>query len=459
MKKLAIFLLVVATTISAIAQNQQPAKSAPKQADSEQSAPNGKPTPTAKKEGNLTTYKAFIYTSSDLAEDIQKESIRSLRRGGIADAALLAAKGLAGGYVTSFLDLGVNAIASLVTRSSRQKAEWEEMIAKENSWTTTLGTITEVNDFYKETSFSGAMDPAGMKFDGIGCLRTEGSDTVFYVSCHIDRTKLHRIVDHSKFELVLDTLIISPTRSNLPNTSLDIPFSFEERRNFMFSMNIKLTSSWINYVTQIQNDEELGTFTINVPVDQDNLDKNGFLRYVRNENEPSRYQVEGESFIVPRSYMGYRDQEGGYKDSWGTGQYKLSIELKETCDITDEMRENWKQDRKRREKMQPKKNFFDTAWQTIAHQEWDEISQTWIVTILQGPASVISSDFNAKIGLPTTTQTGAAGAKQGQGGGQAQGSQQPQGGQQPSATQGGHAPQQSGQQPQGGQPEGGPQPH
>lgn len=36
-----------------------------------------------------------------------------------------------------------------------------------------------MNDFYKETSFDGALDPKGMRFDGIGCLRKEGNDTVF----------------------------------------------------------------------------------------------------------------------------------------------------------------------------------------------------------------------------------------------------------------------------------------
>lgn len=69
-----------------------------------------------------------------------------------------------------------------------------------------------------------------MKFDGIGCLRKEGNDTVFYISCHIDRNKINRIINHSKFELALDTLIICPTRSNLPNSVLNIPFHLKKER-------------------------------------------------------------------------------------------------------------------------------------------------------------------------------------------------------------------------------------
>ena len=409
MKKSVILLFALFIAIAGVA---QPQKSV------------GQSTPQDK---NVSTYKTVIYTSDDLSDEIQRES--NAHRGAILDAGIAAAQGLAGGYVTSFIDLGVNAIASLITRNSRQKAEWEEMVKKENQWSMKLGTLSEVNDFYDGTSSAGAMDPQGMRFDGIGCLRTEGADTVFYVSCHIDRRKISRIINHSKFELVLDTLIISPTRSNLPNTVLDLPFSFEERRNFNFAMNIKLSSSWMTELAELQKDQELGEFTINIPVDQRTLDKNGYLRYVRNEGEEPQYKVVGESFIVPRSFMGKRDENGEYYNSWGTGEYKLDIELKETCDITDQYRENWKKDRKSREKMSPKKGFMESAWQEIKSQKWDEMSQTWVITILKGPANVISSDINTRLGFvaPTATQAAAGGKAQGTSGG-AQSQGQPQGG-------------------------------
>ena len=308
-------------------------------------------------------------------------------------------KGIASGYVTSFIDLGVNAIASLVTRNSRLKQEWEDMVQAENVYKTTLGTVSEVNDFYDNISFDGAMDPAGMRFDGIGCLRKEGQDTVFYISCHIDRSKIDRIINHSKFELALDTLIISPMHSNLPNSPLDLPFSFAERQNFTLSMDMTLTSSWMNEIVMLQKDQVLGEFNITIPVDPSMLDNDGFLRYVRKKNEAPAYKVVGESFIIPRSYMGYRGKDGRYKNSWGTGEYKLSIVLKETCEVTDAYRENWKKDRKRRKKMQPKEDFMDATWQMISNQRWDELSQSWIITTLQAPAKIITKDVIDKLGL------------------------------------------------------------
>lgn len=349
-------------------------------------------------------FKTFIYTSNDLGEEIARHSELVNRKdrgylGDLLNASKESLKGIASGYVTSFIDLGVNAIGSLLTRNARLKEEWEETVKAENIYKTKISTVSEINDFYKEASFEGAMDPKGMRFDGIGCLRLEDNDTVFYLSCHIDRSKIDRIVKHSKFELVLDTLIVSPTHSNLPNTYLDLPYSFAERDNFTLSMNIKLISSWMNEIVQLQKNQELGAFVLNVPVDPEELDEKGFLRYVRNRDDEPVYKIVGESFIVPRSYMGYRDKDDNYKNIWGTGEYKLEIELKETCDVTEQYRENWKKDRKRRKKLMEKESIWENGWQTISNQRWDELAQSWVITTLQAPAGIITKDVIDKLGL------------------------------------------------------------
>lgn len=138
---------------------------------------------------------------------------------------------------------------------------------------------------------------------------------------------------------------------------------------------------------------------LNVPVDPEELDEKGFLRYVRNRNEEPTYKIVGESFIVPRSYMGYRDKDDNYKNIWGTGEYKLEIELKETCDVTEQYRENWKKDRKRRKKLMEKESIWENGWQTISNQRWDELAQSWVITTLQAPAGIITKDVIDKLGL------------------------------------------------------------
>lgn len=348
-------------------------------------------------------YKTFIYTSENLADDIQRINDKQddTRRFDIdlLNATLGASKGIGSGYISTFIDMGVNALGNLITRNARQKKEWEDMVRDENVWSTKISSIQDVKDFYRKPSTAGALDPLNMNFDGIGCLRMEGQDTVFFISCHIDRSKLQRIVNHSKFELVLDTLILSPLHSNLPNTQLPLKFSFDERKDFNLSMNIKLTSSWFTDAIELHNDAQLGEFNINIPVSKNDVNENGFLKYVRQESEQPKYTIIGESFIVPRSYMGYRDSNGRYKNIWGTGQYKLDIELKETCDITPEYRASWKSDRKKRKKMMPKTNFFSGVWQTISSQEWDEITKSWVITTISAPANVITNEIIQKFGL------------------------------------------------------------
>jgi hypothetical protein len=347
-----------------------------------------------------------VYTSDALANEISKlNGERDASRGFLGDilqATGGSLKGLASGYVSSFFDLGVNAIGALVTHNSRIKKEWEEDVKKENVYQTLIKSVSEMSDFYDETSFDGAMDPKGMRFDGIGCLRMEGPDTMFYVSCHIDRSKLYRIINHSKFEMVLDTLIVSPEHSNLPNTQLDIPFSFADRKDFTLTLDITISSSWMNEVVQLQKDQELGKFTLNVPVDEKSLDSKGFFRYIRRNGEPSRYQVMGESFIVPRSYMGFRDERDNFKDCWGTGEYRLSVNIKESCDVTDSYRARWKEDYKHRKELLKKgkeTGLMAQTWQIVSRQKWDEVAKTWVITTLKAPADYISNDIIDKWGL------------------------------------------------------------
>jgi hypothetical protein len=356
----------------------------------------------------ITVYKTFVYTSDQLANDISKlNDERDSSRGYLGDlfnATTGSMKGIASGYVTSFIDLGVSAIGSLLTRNARHKKEWEEAVKKENVYQTVINSVSEMSDFYDAPSFDGAMDPKGMRFDGIGCLRSEGNDTTFYISCHIDRSKLYRIINHSKFELVLDTLILSPTHSNLPNTQLSIPFSFEERKNFTLSMDITISSSWMNEIVQLQKNQELGTFHINIPVDPDVLDAKGYLHYVRHQDEAPKYRVLGECFIVPRSYMGFRDERDNFKDCWGTGEYKLSVAITESCEVTDQYRANWKNDYKHRKEMARKGKelgLLEQSWQVVSKQNWNEITQSWVITTLKAPAKIISNDLIDRMGLDT----------------------------------------------------------
>jgi hypothetical protein len=376
----------------------------------------------------VSRYETFIYTSDKIDVLIRNEYRKQGgdTRGYLSDlgkAFLNAGKGVAGGYVSSFIDIGVNTVASLVTKSANDKIRWEEVVKAENVYQETISTVDPINNFYSAPSFDGPMDPAGMNFSGIGCLRTVEGDTVFYVSCRIDPSKIDRIINHSKFELSLDTLIIDPYHCNLPNSNFDTEFSFERRQNLQMTIEIRIVSSWINELTQLQKNQELGAFVISVPVNQRDLDDRDKLRYVRTGDKPAKYKIAGESFIVPRSYMGFRDEENNYKNSWGTGDYKIELSLKESCGIANAYRKEWKSDWKRRQDAENDENFVQRSWKMISSQRWDNISKQWVITTLKAPADMVTTDLLDELDLAPasgnnakTTGGGAStGGKQGGG--------------------------------------------
>ena len=342
----------------------------------------------------VESYKTSIYTSDELADEIQAAVEENRSRGLGADMLNAGAKafmGIGTGYVTSALDFGVNFIGQLITKKATNQKNWEETVAKESKYATEISTIAELNDFYDMISLDGPMDPKGMRFDGIGCLKMHDKDTSFFMSCHINKDKIYRIVNHSKFELVLDTLIINPFKSNLPNTNLDIPFSFEQRGSFTLNITFDISSSWMDQLPQMNKDQVLGSFSLNVPVSEGDLDKDGMFRYVRKGGETPRYNILGESFIVPRSYMSIRDNDDKMRHTWGTGEYKLSMKITESCGISQQYRDNWKADYALRKSLQPKPTFWEGTWKMVTSQKWDEIGKSWVITTLKAPASVLSN--------------------------------------------------------------------
>ena len=346
----------------------------------------------------LIAYKTIVYTDSTLTDEIapKPENTEGSSRSFGSDLLNVvgnAALGVATGYISSVVDLGIQALGQLITMDRRHKQEWIETATNECNYTNSLGTLYSINDFYAHGSDYGALDPNGIQFNGIGCLATVDKDTSFYVSCHLDRRKLNRIRDHSKFELVVDTIIINPYHSHLPNSPLPLAFSFAERKTFNFKMTIQLKSSWMDFTPAMHQDERLGEFVLDIPVDSADINRNGSFVYIRPRGQESRYPLIGESFIVPRSYMQIPDDSLGLRDHFGTGQYSLSVMVEESCELT-------RADRKYRKSLangKGKQTSFNDVWKTITHQTWDESLQAWVVTILKAPADYSIKTMNEKL--------------------------------------------------------------
>lgn len=255
------------------------------------------------------------------------------------------------GASTALLDFGVKNIMEAVRD---KRGDWEKAVNRESTFVRKLPMQTEILDFYAKPSTVGALDPTNMYFNGFGCTQSityrddngkPREEEVFYVSCSVrkDDAGLARMLNHSKFEVVVDELRFNPYLCNLPNDSIEnmpekrIPFSFDKRKDLKFKVDASIFSSWINEAIQVHDNVKLGEFHIEACIDSAKLDKDGVFRYSRSNPEDAgkRVSVTGDSFLVPRSYVGSTDMQNA-GDSWGTGQYKVEMQVSESCKINQD---------------------------------------------------------------------------------------------------------------------------
>ena len=281
---------------------------------------------------------------SELQEAAREESQRSLF---LADL-------LWKGYTSAFKQKTINASQNLVSLGlsyitesfkSKQK-DWYRRALDQCFYHKTLSTESQINDFYALPSIKGAMDPENLKFEGFGCKNyIEVGDSkkgtgIFYVFCKMrrDSVGLRHIVNHSKFLVEIDSLLFYPKYCNLPNDStgsVESRFSFEKRDNLNLELKARFYSSWMNQATMITEEQLLGEFTINVDVDKNKLNKDSMFIYDKKDPDfNDLVSIEGDCFLVPRSYTGTMDGKN-YQPSWGTGQYRIEMEVSERCNIVD----------------------------------------------------------------------------------------------------------------------------
>ncbi len=247
---------------------------------------------------------------------------------------------------SNVVDLGVTYVSELVKATSKHFQEWSDFKRMQCTYKNVLTAEDKVEDFYYLPSSNGALDPLNLKFNGFTCRKyLELSDTsmgqkghdVFYLRCSLrtDSLGIAHMTNHSKFLLEVDTLVYYPKYSNLPNPqrgSVKEFFSYDKYSNLQLGVNVKVLSSWVNEAVIFNSDQQLGEFNINVTINESNLqviDGDSVFVYIKNKNNGAlNVNVSGDSFIVPRSYVGTLQSP-----LWGTGQYTLLIEVAENCQL------------------------------------------------------------------------------------------------------------------------------
>ena len=343
------------------------------------------------------------------------------------------------GGVTAAVDVVATEMINLAKYKKAQKEKWMQMIERECNYTDSMSSIKGLKDFYSEASSLGALDPSNINFDGISIRGVRDGKEVLFMSCHIDTTRLDHMFQHSKFNLVLDTMIFHPYQCHLPNlqangirmmrgeaTERDNSFSFDERQNLCVGIEMTLSSSWINEAIMVMDNIELGKFKLNVNIDQRSpefiysrrqIEQN---RAMRLNSDTTYIQIEGDCFVVPRSYMPI----SGGKRMWGTGEYNIKVKMREACQFNRDENSNkkmkeWYKDYKQLRKMQNKGSQTEEYLKTI----WKQNGNTLIKQMLkQGLTTGV-----AATGLGQSGTSGAA-TKMGGATGQAGASPSPSGG-------------------------------
>ena len=392
--------------------------------------------------------------------DVREEITETMSRlnGTEDDRGIIAEVGKAVGFglISSLVDVVVTETFNLAQYRKKQKREWMKMIQNENNYTDSITSIKGLKDFYTQPSTRGALDPSDINFDGIEIRGMRNGKEAIYMSCSIDRDKLDHMFRHSKFNLVIDTLAFYPYQCHLPNVTANgirtmnelkkgkakvkgdtilrpgkggNGFSFDERNNLRVAIDFSLSSSWINQAIQVHQNVELGDFKfmINIP---DNVlvytySRRGVMDKAKDMPEPEReaflnkelLKVEGDCFVVPRSYMPLGDGT----PRWGTGEYNIKVKVRESCQFADnsEKAKHWHEDYKRLRQMQNRSSEVQEYFQTLWNQNGMKLLKSSYSTALgtavkqlQGTAGAAAkAGAGVKAGAGAAGASGASGAK------------------------------------------------
>lgn len=406
-------------------------------------------------------YKVLVYENSDstlltFGKNVNNRGILGDSWKAIKGAYRNTAMGTISSVSADLLSAGIGMV---VEAMRDKKGDWMQQVSKDCRFVKQLPMQQQITDFYASTSTRGAMDLDSIVFDGFGCqqfLNFQNPETgnpekflVFDLKCSLkkDSEGKNRMLHHSKFEVEVDYLFFNPYLCNLPNDSLSAqnvdlrtPFSFDSRKNLKFNVNAKLSSSWMNEAIQVTKDQQLGEFDIAISIPDSTVLESGewnpgYFVYIRPtkeniarfnldpamveamKNKEKYITVAGESFLVPRSFVGYGDPKK-LSRIWGTGQYKIDMTITESCDINYEYYlEPLKDGSRPIMAMGP--NFKGRKWNRYWTEEWNRIKRRrgnrnifqsiwndlkmtygnnrWVYTVLDPVATVILTQENAAL--------------------------------------------------------------
>jgi hypothetical protein len=179
--------------------------------------------------------------------------------------------------------------------------------------------------FYDQLSVEGPFDPLGLQFSGFKLVRTfennGKTDTALTVSFELDDSNPYEILNNAMFRLKLKSLQLNYAKAKVPGNNNFLNMDFE----------ITFNSSYVNNQGSLFKNIELGKFYFFLR--KAPLDKNaaGYDEYYQNLVGK---KIDGQSFIVPRSFGYHVVGKNNAQPSYSQGAYNITVNVKESSKNT-----------------------------------------------------------------------------------------------------------------------------
>lgn len=179
--------------------------------------------------------------------------------------------------------------------------------------------------FYDQLSVEGPFDPLGLQFSGFKLVRTfenEGRmDTALTAEFELDAANPYEILNNAMFRLKLKSLQLNYAKAKVPGNNNYLNMDFE----------INFNSSYVNSQGALFKNIELGKFYFflrKAPLDKS---QPGYEEYYQNLVGK---KLDGQSFIVPRSFGYHVVGKNNAQPSYSQGAYNITVNVKESSKNT-----------------------------------------------------------------------------------------------------------------------------
>ena len=179
--------------------------------------------------------------------------------------------------------------------------------------------------FYDQLSVDGPFDPLGLQFSGFKLVRTfennGKTDTALTAIFELDAANPYEILNNAVFRLKLKSLQLNYAKAKVPGNNNFLNMDFE----------ITFNSSYVNSQGSLFKNMELGKFYFFLR--KAPLDKNspGYEEYYKNLADK---KLDGQSFIVPRSFGYHITGKNSAQPSYSQGAYNITVNVKESSKNT-----------------------------------------------------------------------------------------------------------------------------